>query len=375
MPVVAGRLARGLSAAGIDTVVVDPFLDAPALMQLRESDRTRIKVVPFPIPVEFRTFLRQPLHRRLSLGLSALPIILRLAELLRQNAPAIVVYNLPKSAVLALPAAALSLCPTLFYCHGVQFQTDIGQLYKLILRLSSHVIAVSRGTMDQAAIAGVPHEKMSVVYNGVDQSYFAAGVKGKLRAELGLTQQDFVLCYVGNLVRRKGADVLVRAFIKFIRNHHAHAHLIIAGADVKEEDGRYVEAFKNEIAEAKIQNLVHFLGFRQDVPDLLADTDMFVMSSRMESFGLSIVEAMAASLPLIATSSGSIAEVVEDGVSGILVPPCEVERLADAMYGLYMDSDRRKRLGHNARLRATRFSIDQQVQGAAEVVRTLCRKN
>lgn len=367
----AGCLARGLCRAGIEVVVVDPFLDGPELMQLIDAAHHGVRVVPFPLPFGYRRYFSQPLHRKISLGLLVPHIVFRLSRLINQIAPSVVVYNLPKSAALALPAALLCRRPTLFYCHGVQFQSDISRLYRLLLRYSSHVIAVSRGTMDQVAATGVRREKISVVYNGVDQAGVAGGVKGRVRRELGLSEQEFVFCYVGNLIRRKGADVLARAFIKFIRDHRIHAHLLIAGADVGQENGQYVAAFKQDVADAGIRHLVHFLGFRHDVPDLLASADMFVMPSRMESFGLSIVEAMAAALPVIATATGSIPEVVEDGISGVLVPSDDAETLAAAMYRLYTDGDLRSRLGRNAVRRAKLFTPDQQIDGFMKAVTSL----
>ena len=110
-------------------------------------------------------------------------------------------------------------------------------------------------------------------------------------------------------------------------------------------------------------------GWRDDIPSMLSSLTLFVSAARSEPFGLSIVEAMAAGLPIVATASEGASEIIEDGASGKLVPVDDAESLAKAINDLLDDPLERSRLGHNASLAAQRFSLARMASDTEQVYR------
>src|SRR5204862_3447349 len=132
---------------------------------------------------------------------------------------------------------------------------------------------------------------------------------------------------------------------------------VIAGEDKSQSHENRI-ALEKLIHELGLDQSVKLIGWTDDMPDFLATLDLFVSSARSEPFGLAIVEAMAAGVPVIATASEGAREIIDDGESGRLVPIGEVETLAKAITELLGDADERGRLASNARAVAhSRFSL------------------
>jgi len=118
----------------------------------------------------------------------------------------------------------------------------------------------------------------------------------------------------------------------------------------------YLDDLNREIARCNLENSVRILNFRNDVSDLLAAMDIYVhLSVEPEPFGLAIIEAMASGLPVVATAPGGPGEILEDGISGILVPPRSAERTSEAVSALLSNPEMRQRMGDRARERAFRL--------------------
>jgi len=133
-------------------------------------------------------------------------------------------------------------------------------------------------------------------------------------------------------------------------------------------EGPERRALETRIAHLGLGDRVHLLGFRSDVPDLLAGSDLFVLPSLFEGLPLSILEAMAAGKPVVATAIGGNDEAVVDGATGLLVPPGDPRALADAIRALLRDPERRRRLGEAGRRRAeAEFSAPAMVRRVAAV--------
>jgi len=115
--------------------------------------------------------------------------------------------------------------------------------------------------------------------------------------------------------------------------------------------------------ELGLQDRFFFLGFRQDVPEILGDLDVFVLSSTCEGFSLATIEAMAAGKPVVVTQSGGPQEIVEDGHTGLLVPPAEPRALAARICELLCNPERAAALGHKARVKVeSKFSLTRMVR-------------
>jgi glycosyltransferase involved in cell wall biosynthesis len=194
-------------------------------------------------------------------------------------------------------------------------------------------------------------ERVSVIINGV-HSPEGLPRRDEVRADLGLGDA-VVGIIVARLDRLKGHDALLRA-LGLLRNEASRVVLLVAG------DGPERESLERLAGELKLApEQVRFLGFRTDVSDLLSAADFFALPSHTEGLPLSVLEAMAHGLPVVATPVGGIPEIVTEGESGILVPVDEPEALARTIARLVQDAGLRRSMGEaGARAARERFSFD-----------------
>ena len=216
------------------------------------------------------------------------------------------------------------------------------------------VIAVSRAVARDMA-AEVPANRLSVILNGVEPTA-AKRSRADVRAELGIDNSETVGIIVARIDAMKGHDDLIQAWAQL----HAtgkKAVLLIAG------DGEARMAREKLTRDCGLDaQQVQFLGFRSDAPDLLAACDFFLLPSLTEGLPLSILEAMAQGLPIVATDVGGIPELVADGVHGLLVPPKNPDLLASAIEKVVNDAALRGRFGTAGKRRVTEeFSFDTMI--------------
>jgi glycosyltransferase involved in cell wall biosynthesis/GT2 family glycosyltransferase len=204
------------------------------------------------------------------------------------------------------------------------------------------VIAVSSAVRGSLIAHGISAYRIAVVPNGVDLSRFETPVRRSGDGSRFL--------FAGRILEQKGLDVLLDALAKI-----PGATLDVAG------EGPLRAALERQAKELGIQDRVHFLGARDDVPELLSATDCFVFPSRWEGFGLSLLEAMAAGVPCIASDLPPVRGIVNDGEDALLVPPGDHEALATAMRRIMTDAPLRQRLSHGGMQDAERFSITLHV--------------
>ena len=185
-----------------------------------------------------------------------------------------------------------------------------------------------------------------VIYNGIPTMRFISSA-----GQDNVEKKEVVLLHVGRFAPQKNHLLLVEAFALAVKEY-PKMRLWLVG------DGPLRPAVEKTVVEMRLEGKVFFLGIRDDVPKLLADSDLFVLSSDYEGVPLTVLEAMAAGKPVVATGVGGVPELVEDGVTGILVPPCNPEALAKGILRLAKDSDLRQRMGKAAQERALeRFDI------------------
>jgi glycosyltransferase involved in cell wall biosynthesis len=190
----------------------------------------------------------------------------------------------------------------------------------------------------------------------------------EVRRDLGLPEEAPVIGLVGRLDHwGKGHKELIAAMVRLKERRSCKA-LIVGG-------GRREEEIKQAAAEAGLADDVHFVGMRPDVPDLLQAMDIFVLPSYSEGVSLALLEAMAAGLPVIATAVGGTPETVSEGVTGLLIPPRDVEALAGALERLLADSALAKKLGENARkMVKEKFSLERLGREVNEIYGELAAK-
>ena len=226
---------------------------------------------------------------------------------------------------------------------------------RLIMARMGAVVAVSNYLRGRApARFGVPLERVRTIYNGVNLCRFPP------RAATRVQKQGLRIVAVAHLIKDKGIDILVRA----IAADRCRPWLLdIVG------EGPELPTLQALVAQMHLTPRVRFLGRRSDVPECLAIADVFVHPAIWgEAFGLTVTEGMAAGCAVVASSVGAIPEIVEDGRSGLLVAPGNVEELTVALARLWDDPALRADLGFGARQRVEqRFSLEQTVAAHLDV--------
>ena len=235
-----------------------------------------------------------------------------------------------------------------------------------LLRSVSRVIAVSQAVAKSLQGSGViDPSRITVVYNGVDIDRFASSVKaGYARG------RDFpvLIGTVGHLAPIKGVDVFVRA-AALISSRRQGVGFIAIGED-KSPDLDYRRFLDDLVVELGVSRIVAMPGWQDNIPGELSSLTLFVSAARSEPFGLAIVEAMAAGLPIVASASEGALEIIKDGFSGKLVPIDDPESLAEAINDLLDDPLERTRLGNNALVVAQqKFSLARMAADTERVYR------
>ena len=222
--------------------------------------------------------------------------------------------------------------------------TLFAALDRLAARYTDKIICLTQREIEQYLDAGIGHrDQYDFVYNGIDLSPFAHTLahRDPMRKALGLSRDNWVCVIVGRLVPVKGHRFLVEALAK-ARNLVPNLKLLCIG------DGPLETELRRQAMDLGIREHIRFLGFRTDIPEVLSACDLFVLASLNEGFGLVLLEAMAAGLPAIATHVGGVPEVVEDGATGLLVPPEDAQAMAKAMVDLLRSPEQMAQMSANA---------------------------
>jgi glycosyltransferase involved in cell wall biosynthesis len=257
------------------------------------------------------------------------------------------------SNIFALPGAALANVPVrIGNRREINPDKSAGQIttQRAAYAAAHKVVANCQAAADRLRLERVPERKIAVIPNGLDfDSLPQSAPKPTLRK----------VVMVANLRREKGHDVLIDAAIGVLRRYpDARFELVGDGPERR-----------SLMARAEALGVLHaftFLGYRDDVRARMADGDMFVLPSRSEAFPNSILEAMAARLPIVAAGVGGIVELIVDGVTGLLVPPDDAGALSQRLCRLMDDPALAARLANAGHAEAlARYSFDRMV-GAFE---------
>ncbi len=216
---------------------------------------------------------------------------------------------------------------------------------------------------------GVPRDRITVIHNGVDVSeYRPDGPDAGIRESLGIGGSETLIVTVASLKPLKCIDVFLEACARVARERRDARFLVVG-------DGPQRRELEELAGRLGIGDRVVFTGVRDDVPGVLREADLFVLSSRTEAFPNAVLEAMASGLPVVATDVGSMRELVEDGVNGILVPPLDAAGLARAILDLLGNTVRMKEFGNTGRkLVEERFTLAGMNAGREELFASLlCR--
>jgi glycosyltransferase involved in cell wall biosynthesis len=228
---------------------------------------------------------------------------------------------------------------------------------------AARLVANSQGVADFYRANGIPVEKLAVVHNGIDLPAVSANARADLRSELGISPESHVVGFVGRLARQKRVIDLIWAF-ELIRVMHGEIVFVIAGDGP--ERGR-LEHFAHSLGN---QRRVIFLGHRDDAQRLLPALDVFWLASDFEGLSNSIMEAMAAGIPVVASDIPPNRELVIPGQTGYLAPVGDRVAFAQLAERLLLSPALAQQMGSAGRDRiAAEFSIERMVDGYVRLYR------
>ncbi len=232
----------------------------------------------------------------------------------------------------------------------------------------SRIVCVADAIKDYLASVrllwlNIPPHKLQRIYKGHDLSWY--NDQPANLSEFGVPDGAFVVCCTGRDVPRKGFDVLVEGVDRLPED--VDVHLLLVG-DVINND-----ALQAQVAQTKHPERIHFTGYRQDAPALAAASDVFVLpSTEREGLPRAVIEAMAYATTPLVTAVGGMPELVENGTSGLVVPPNSADSLAKAITRLYRDRTLLDQMGAAARQRiAEDFHTSKTVQQTGDLYKTL----
>ncbi|MBE3099971.1 MAG: glycosyltransferase family 4 protein [Planctomycetes bacterium] len=280
-------------------------------------------------------------------------------------------------------ACRMAGVPCVWHWHG-PFQH--GGVARLATRvgfwcLADHVACISRFVLE--TLPPQVQRRASVVYNGVDTGRIAGGQQhGVLRRRIAVPEGTPLVGLFGAIMERKGHEYFIRAAARVVQRS-PDVRFVILGHEDEICRLRYgfESRYRRLAEELGVGRSVIFAGYIPDASLLMADCDIICMPTipigrdSGEGFGLVMAEAMAAGVPVIATSCGAPPEVIEDGVSGILVPPRDERALAQAIGALFKDDDRRRRMGQAAQRRIQDFfDVGRTARAMADVYCAAARR-
>ena len=337
-----------------------PFLLCPQEGELEKAAKALgVKVFVLPLP-SIKTFNIAQLYRT----------IRDIKEWIKENNIALIHTDAPRG-TFCLGLVAKSLKIPLVYHARVSSREPY--LYeRLLYGFAKKVIAVSQET--QKRFQNLPDfkNKVFLIHNAVDIEKFNPAVKGiKFREELKLSDK-VVIGIIGQLVPLKGQNIFLRAAGLVAKKEKRVKFLVIGNVD----DPVYKKSLDLLVQELGLEDLVDFIDFREDMPEVVSGLDILVNVSDLEGFSRVIIEAMACAKPVIASNVGGNPEAVRNEITGLLVPAQNASALASAMLKLIADAGKRRYMGNLGRKRVEElFNITVNVRKTEDLYQKILEGN
>lgn len=258
--------------------------------------------------------------------------------------------------------------------HYSDYHTRINKKWHVKLdqicnRLSHKIIGVSEHTSDHVVeVEGTPREKVVTVYNGIDFDRVKPSegdFRTKIRQEFN-AEGKFLILTTGRLHPEKGYLHLFPAVAELKKLTDKPFVWLIAGKGIFEAE------FRQRVSESGCDDVIKFIGFRKDIPDLMSTADVFVLPSVAEAFGIVFAEAIYLGTPIVATKIGGIPEIVTEGVDGILIPPADSNAIAEAVADLINNPEKLESLANSGKQKVIeRFEFEDMTRNYEAVYESL----
>lgn len=266
------------------------------------------------------------------------------------------------SGISAYLAFAKRRVPTVYTHHSTPVRHPALHKHFLRKRITRY-IAISDAGKQALLDIGIPSPKIAKIHNGIPLEQF--------KSERRISEDVSTLLAVGRLQKPKNYPLMLRSFSKVVcrckeKGIQPPVLKIVGEGELKGD-------LKNFCVELKIEDRVFFLGIRRDIPKLLSESDIFVMSSDWEGLSIALIEALASGIPIVATDVGGNGEIIEDGVSGFLTMKGDEDDFAEKVAKLIYDKELRCRFSKNASERSSLFSIENAAVAHIELYERLSK--
>jgi glycosyltransferase involved in cell wall biosynthesis len=234
-------------------------------------------------------------------------------------------------------------------------------LIRFISSSSNRIITNSKATADQF-LSSESDRKVRVIYNAVDLEEFK---NPQTFPNIGgLKSTDWLVAVIGKLQELKAQDDAIRA-VKIAMETIPTIKLLLIG----KENEKYTNYLKELVSKLNISDSVIFSGYRDDVPQILPQCKVLLMPSRYEPFGRVVIEAMAVGVPVIGTNRGGVKEIIQDGITGYLIPPKKPLKIAEKLIYLFHHPDLAKEMGNNGKeIAKEQFNIQNHTKNIEKVI-------
>ncbi len=268
--------------------------------------------------------------------------------------------------VYGLFASAFTSTKIIFTEHG-RFYPDKKKIKRVLFNpvlslLTDSVTAISSATRDALVeYENFSRKKIMVVYNGIDDAMYTTPSDTNVRQSLGIKPEDFVLGTVARLDPIKNHKMMIKS-LGIVRKSYPNTFLVLVG------DGQERKNLESFVSSLGLSSHVIFTGFKEDIHNYLKAIDIFLLTSFSEGTAMTLLEAMASSLPCIATNVGGNPEIVRNGETGFIVPNDDCKLLTDKICLLLQDEDLLNKMGNAGRRRfKEKFSVEQMVSAYEKV--------
>ncbi len=337
----------------LDRVSYEPVLVCPAEGQLQGLAAELGVPVKTVEPIEARFTLRPGLLIRYLISLAG--AIRELRHTFAGLESTIIHANSIRAGLIATIATFGRRVRIVWHLHDLLPRHPLSTAIRCFATLSvqTRMIAVSEAVARNFRGMWPLRKRVTVILNAIDIARFQAEfrLQSQLRPNLRLNDDDFIVGIVGQITPRKGQLGLLQAFAEVLPRVPT-AKLLIVGAPLFNRDDEYLALLQRTTTELGVDAQVRFLGSREDVPAIMRALDIVIVNSSVEPFGLVAVEGMAAGAVVVAANTGGLAEIIDHGMNGWLLPPADEKALTETMVMLAEHPDLRRQLISRAKQKA-----------------------
>lgn len=365
------QLIQGLDKDKFYPILLSQKHDA--LTKKLEECGIETKIIEFPhiLDVYNKSILQYSLVKKIQSLIAIIKYNIQIASLVRKEKIDLIWTNNLRALLTASITAKLLGIPIIWNVWlGEKSEGYFKLLNSIGLALSNRVVTEYKNQKHDLFSGGQIrkyNDKFRTVYTSLPDK-FKDFDSYDSRKKFGLSNKEFVIGTVASIIPRKGHIYILEA-VREIKKHSKNIKYLIAGDIPSNHYKDHYERLKKSVKENELEENVHFLGFRDDIPEVLSCLDLLVLTSSNEGVPVAIKEAMAMAKPVVATSVGGISEAIVNGETGILIPPADVNALTSAIKFIMENPEKAREMGLNAKKRVEElFSSESYIKNYEAVL-------